>query len=35
MEQRVRRVEDQKLLPGLTRNQDFVKGRGLEPKVKK
>ena len=30
-----RRMEDQKSWPGLVLNQDFAKGRRLEPKVKK
>ena len=30
-----RRMEDQKPWPGLARNQDFSKRRGLKPKVKK
>ena len=35
MGRRHHRMEDQKPWPGLARNQDFAKGRGLEPKVKK
>ena len=35
MEQRYRRMEDQKPWPGLALNQDFVKGRELKPIVKK
>ena len=31
--QRYRRMEDQKLLPGLALNREVSKGRGLKPKV--
>ena len=34
MGQRYRGMEDQKPWHGLAREQNFVKGRGLEPKVK-
>ena len=34
MGQKYRRMEDYKPLPGLPRNQDFVKRGGLEPKLK-
>ena len=33
MGQKYRRMEDQKLGPGLGRNGYFAKGGGLEPKV--
>ena len=35
MGQRYRGIEDQKPGSGLSLNQDFAKGRGLESKVKK
>ena len=35
MVQRYRRIEDQKLWPGLAPSEDFAEGRGLEPKIKK
>ena len=35
MGQRYRRMEDQKPGSDLARNLDFVKGGGLEPKIKK
>ena len=35
MRRSYRRMEDEKLSPGLTHNQDIVKERLLEPKVKK
>ena len=34
MEQRYRRMKDQKPWPGLALNQDFAKGKGFKPKVK-
>ena len=34
MEDRRRRMEDQKLWSGLALNQDFAKGKGLIPKIK-
>ena len=35
MGQRYRRMEDQKLGPGLTCNLDFAKEKGLEPNLKR
>ena len=34
MGQKYRKTEDQKPWPGFSRNQNFAKERGLEPKVK-
>ena len=34
MGQRCRRMEDQKLWPGLALNQNFAKARGLKQKLK-